>query len=107
MVFGLTGRAQAQEGQERLTGFELGGRVGYGLHSGKSPDTDSALQDTMSRQVPLWRGVGYRVAPNVMIGAYFSYGFGFLGDDLEDTCEGDCSTHDMRLGGQLQFHAQP
>jgi hypothetical protein len=106
LVFGLAGRAQAQE--ERLTGFELGGRVGYGLPFGKAADNDSDLKDSISGQVPLWLDVGYRVAPNVMVGGYFSYGFGLLGNELEDLCDvGDCSTHDMRLGGQLQFHVQP
>ncbi len=106
LIFGLSGRAEAQE---RLTGFELGGRVGYGLPLGRVADADdSDLKDGISGQIPLWLDVGYRVAPNVMIGAYFSYGFGFLGSDLEDACDTiDCSVHDMRFGGQLQFHVQP
>jgi hypothetical protein len=99
--------ASAQE----ITGFELGGRVGYGIPLGKTADdNDSDLNEGISGQIPLWLDLGYRVTPNLMVGGYFSYGFGMLGDDFEDGCEllnSDCGVADMRLGFQLQYHVQP
>jgi hypothetical protein len=46
----------------------------------------------------------------VFLGAYFQYGFGFVGDDLEDACDldgVDCSVSSHRVGAQVHYHFSP
>jgi hypothetical protein len=98
-------------------GFELGARLGYGVPMGKAEDeADGDLSDGISGMIPLQLDVGYRVIPELSLGGYVMYGFGFTGDDISDACENaddvvgvtaSCSTHDVRLGIQAQFHFLP
>lgn len=108
-AFAVTERSEAQE--EGPTGLELGGRLAYGIPMGRLEDDDDAdLADAISGQVPLGLDLGYRVTPQLSVGAFFTYGFGFVGDDLEDLCEfadADCSARDIRVGAQVAYHLQP
>ena len=99
-------------------GFELGGRLGYGIPMGKVSDMGTGnndLSSVISGMVPLQFDIGYRVIPNLMVGGYFMYGFGITGDDLQKLCDAgetfgadvSCSAHDIRLGVQAHYHFLP
>ena len=96
-------------------GFELGGRLGYGIPLGEIRD-DVDLSDGISGMVPLQLDLGYRVSPAFSIGGYVMYGVGFAGDDVARGCDSvdglpgvsaSCSARDVRLGVQAQFHFLP
>jgi hypothetical protein len=88
----------------------LGLRLGYGLPMGES-QKGVDLADGITGQVPVQLDAMWRLSPNLSAGAYFAYGFGQVGDSLDDVCDGpgvDCSARDMRLGAQAAFtFAQP
>lgn len=93
------------------TGFEASLRVGYGIALGEVSE-GSDLNDGIAGQMPFWLDLGYRVTPQLMLGVYGSYGIGFAGGEVGDTCDAaddvvDCSAHDIRLGLQAQFHLKP
>jgi len=97
------------------TGFELGGRLGYGIPLGKA-DGDSDLSDGISGMVPLQLDLGYRATPALSVGGYLMYGFGFAGNTISDRCDvanatpgvsASCGAHDLRLGLQAQYHFIP
>jgi hypothetical protein len=78
----------------------LGVRFGYGFAMGEfEPDVD--LADGIKAQVPIQLDLGFHVSPSLTLGGYFSYGFGRLGDELED-CD-DCSARVYRVGAQLEY----
>jgi hypothetical protein len=107
-VLGTASRANAG-------GFELGGRLGYGIPLGKTDD-NSDLSDAISGMIPLQLDLGYRVSPAFSIGGYVMYGIGFVGDEISNNCDNaddvpgvnaSCSARDVRLGVQAQFHFLP
>lgn len=55
--------------------------------------------------IPFEFGLGYRLIPNLMVGAYFSAGAGLLGSFF-DGCT-NCSAKDLRLGAQVHYHVMP
>jgi hypothetical protein len=90
-------------------GFEVGGRVGYGIPMGDA-GKDSKLSDGISGSVPLTLDVGYRVIDPLFVGAYLGYGFGFLASKLQDSCDAasaDCSVSTFDIGAQAQYHLAP
>jgi hypothetical protein len=90
------------------TGVEIGVRSGYAIALGKVADGD--FNDFMTGHVPLWFDLGYRLTPNVMIGGYFVYGFGFKGDAIDAVCDAvtlDCTVKDVRVGAQVHYHFMP
>jgi hypothetical protein len=96
------------------SGFEIGLRTGYAWSAGKlgaPPNgTDSDLGDYVSGQLPFWLDAGYRFSPNLYLGGYFQYGFGFVNDDRRDLCRNanvDCSASDVRLGILGRYHFAP
>jgi hypothetical protein len=115
-------RASANE-----TGFELGGRVGYGVPFGKIADESAPLFDDRrfdaatgeddydmrywfaSQIVPVQLDVGYRVSQRVFVGGYFSYGTVQVGD----VCDSDefesiaCDSRDVRAGAEVTYHFSP
>ena len=104
MLVSLEVRAQEE-------GFEAGLRTGYGLPLGKA--TDSATRDmnqANSGILPVWVEAGYRLTANALFGVYFQYGFGFIGEELRESCDArqvDCSTSSTRVGGQFHYHVTP
>jgi hypothetical protein len=109
MVLGSVSNAHAE-------GFELGARTGYAIAMGKVVDkTNGDLSDSISGMIPFQLDVGYRVIPKLMVGGYVMYGFGFNGDRLQKLCDSEkaagidasCSSHDVRLGLQAQYHFIP
>jgi len=95
----------------RDTGFELGGRLGYGVPMGDaSGDPGDELSSTVSGMLALQLDVGARVARHIMAGAYFQSGLGFQGDQARRVCGvigADCTPRIYRLGIQGQFHFLP
>lgn len=101
----------------RAEGFELGARTGYAIPMGKVSDegTSNKLSDSVSGVIPLQLDVGYRVLPSLMVGGYIMYGFGITGDALDKSCDlikasgadASCTSHDVRLGLQAQYHFMP
>lgn len=92
------------------TGFEAGLRVGYGIPMG-DVDDDGKLSDIIGGQIPLILDIGYRVTPNLFVGLYGQYGFGWVGGDTSTACDSSsevsCSAQDIRLGIEAQFHFLP
>jgi hypothetical protein len=88
----------------------LGLRLGYGLPMGEA-QKGADLADGVKGQIPVQVDAMYRFTPNLSAGAYLSYGFGQVGDELDEACDApgvDCSTSGMRLGAQAAFtFAQP
>jgi hypothetical protein len=105
-----------------FTGLALGVRIGVGLPLGSlSGAANDGLSNIISAEVPIWFDAGYRFTPNWYLGAYFMYGFGFLGSAATDP-NGDfaaalgspcgqqsvgCSIHDMRAGIDAAYHLLP
>jgi len=97
---------------EDQTGFEIGFRTGYSIALGKIEGGGNAdLGDYVSGNLPLWLDLGYRATPNLMVGIWGLYGFGFIGGTLnDDGCQVNgvsCSAHDIRIGADVQYHLQP
>jgi len=95
-------------------GFEIGVRTGYAFSAGRlgaPPNgTDYDVGDYVTGQWPIWIDAGYRLNPNVYLGGYFQYGFGFVNDDSQDYCRSadvDCSASDVRLGVMARYHFMP
>ena len=92
-------------------GFDAGLRAGYGVPFGKATGAGTRdMNEGITGIVPWWVDVGYRLTPNVFVGAYFQYGIGFVGSGLSDLCDingVDCSTRSIRLGGQVHYHFVP
>jgi opacity protein-like surface antigen len=89
------------------TGVEAGLRLGYGIPQGKPSETGRNMDEGISGQVPLWLDLGYRVIPPLFLGLYFQYGFGFVGDYVDASCDADgldCSVNDIRFGAQVHYH---
>jgi hypothetical protein len=106
----IPGLAQAK------TGFEFGGRLGYGIPLGKVADGDNSdLNEAILGQVPIWFDAGARISPAFFFGGYFGLGVGIAGDTMKDLCDGaeavgaDCSVTalDLRLGLQAHYHFMP
>jgi opacity protein-like surface antigen len=95
--------------------IEFGARVGFGVPLGSEGRTagDTAsnnLSDDLSAVLPLWLDVGYRINPNVYVGAFFQYAFGFINNDQNPMCSQSgvsCSASDIRLGANVHYHFSP
>lgn len=97
--------ASAQE-----SGVEVGARLGYGIPFGKVHSMgpgDNKMSDFASGQIPLQLDIGYRLDPQLFLGAYFQYGIAFPAADECDQDGVSCSASDLRLGIQAQYHFNP
>jgi hypothetical protein len=106
--------AHVASAQDPGTGFEAGLRVGYAVPLGDAAggdDDDNGLDRAIEGAVPIWIDLGYWVLPELFVGLYGQYGFGFVGDMFGNACddnpEADCSAATMRLGLQLHYHPVP
>jgi hypothetical protein len=98
------------------TRFEAALRTGYGVPLGKATaDASLDMSEAIAGQIPIWLEAGARIRERVFLGAYFSYGFGFLGSTYSDAChdaataatsrvELTCSSSDLRLGALALYH---
>lgn len=101
------------------TGIELGLRSGYALPLGNAAGGtgDNSLSNIYNGVIPIWIDAGYRLNPNIMIGAYFQYGIGLLntskaslGGGTNGGCNASgvsCSGSDMMFGVQAHYHLMP
>jgi hypothetical protein len=90
-------------------GIEVGLRAGYAIPLG-SEAQNSNLNNVFSGVIPLWADAGYRLAsPNLLLGAYFQYGFGLLGGEAANQCKNgvSCSASVLMYGAQVHYHLLP
>lgn len=97
--------------QESASGLAIGLRTGYALPAGKiggfSDRTEGMdLADGVSGMIPLWLDVGYRLNPNIYLGAFFQYGFGIINEDTNPNCN-NCSVHDLAFGLDASYRFLP
>lgn len=85
--------------------IHFGLRTGWGIPLGEAAGGED-LSDGVVGQIPIWLDLGWQATPKLMLGAYFSYGFVFVNDDLCPD-ESECSASDVRLGAQVQFSFSP
>jgi outer membrane protein W len=109
--------ARAQDGARGQRGaIQVGLRVGYGVPLGHTGHTatdtqDHTLSSTIKGQIPLGVDAGYLFDSTLYLGLSFQYGLGFVGSDsLNVGCDQpriSCSTNDIRLGVNVQYHLRP
>ena len=91
--------------------WQLGVRLGYApamgnAYESKLDGTAAKMSDGVKAMIPIQLDAGYRITPELTLGAYFSYGFAQLGGSAKDTCDQnglDCSASDYRLGVQATY----
>lgn len=96
-------------------GIEVGLRTGYAIPLGNTVGAPSgasapSLGDTVSGMVPIWVDAGYRLNPNMMVGAFFQYGLAFVNTGKNPTCSQSgvsCSANDLMFGAQFHYHLMP
>jgi hypothetical protein len=86
-------------------GLELGARLGYGLALGNIADKVS-LSDNVTGQIPLWIDAGYRITPNLYVGAYGQMAYTIVGDQ-GCTSEEKCTARDAKVGANVHYHFLP
>src|SRR3954470_9642976 len=107
----VTAIASAPARADGATGLAIGLRTGYALPAGKIGTTSDQFQggdlsDSVTGMIPLWIDLGYRFTPNLTVGGFFQYRFGFLNKDNNRDCDG-CSVHDLAFGATAQYHFMP
>ena len=87
----------------RVGAFEPGFRSGIDLPWGSAGNGSGAstrsLSDLTAYRVPLWVELFYRTRDDFRLGVYGQVGLGAVGD----SCEGDCSWSQLRLGAQGEW----
>ena len=120
-VLAIAASAAAQpvgvESKPKLTGIEVGLRVGYAAPMGAVRSSsfdgntmDEKLSSLVRAQVPIRLDVGYRINPNIYVGAYFAYGLGLVSKDREQLCAQfgtDCAVHFVDFGIMGAYHILP
>jgi hypothetical protein len=91
------------------TGIFFGARAGYAIPGGQVMGSDGGGQGTNLSEgftglVPFALELGYRVIPNLSVGATLQYGFGLIKN--QGSC-GKCSGHDISFGANVYLHAAP
>ncbi|MGH7294434.1 MAG: hypothetical protein ACRELB_05865, partial [Polyangiaceae bacterium] len=99
------------------TGLELGLRSGYaiplGAATGGGTNGSNDLSKLYNGAIPIWVDAGYRLNPNLFIGAFFQYGIGLLNTSSSGAAQGcstpgvSCSGNDMKFGAQVHYHLMP
>lgn len=118
LVVLCAGVARAQDGVPggQRGAIQVGLRLGYGIplgHTGRTAaDTqDHTLSSTIKGQIPIGVDAGYLFNSNLYLGLSFQYGVGFIGSDSSnvgcDQPQINCSTNDIRLGVNVQYHITP
>jgi outer membrane protein W len=108
VLSGNTARADATP-----TGIEVGLRSGYAIPMGDAQggSPSVSLSDTISGVIPIWVDAGYRLNPNMMVGAFFQYGIAIINSKAEGGGCGQsgvsCSGSDMMFGAQFHYHLMP
>jgi hypothetical protein len=93
------------------SGVEIGLRTGYALPLGDVGGSPSrALGDVVTGMVPIWIDAGYRMSPNMYLGANFQYGVGFINSSKLGGCSVSgvsCTSSDVMLGLDFHYHLMP
>ncbi|RYE92148.1 MAG: hypothetical protein EOO75_07325 [Myxococcales bacterium] len=87
-------------------GLEVGLRAGYSVPLGDA-SKGNKLSDGYSGLVPIRLDVGYRITPQVYLGAFGQYGIGLLDSKVKDGCKAldvDCSASNLRFGLGATYH---
>jgi hypothetical protein len=103
----IAGAAHAADASP--TGLELGLRTGYAIPFGDRVSA-TPITDTIKGAVPAWFDVGYRFNPNMYVGGYVQYGFGFInnGDKIGCSTSGySCSLNIVMFGADFHYHLLP
>jgi opacity protein-like surface antigen len=98
----LVTRALAEDELPPERGVEVGLRTGLALPFGKIDAHSDDISTVVSLQIPIWLDLGYRVTPEITVGAYAQLGF------IVNTnaCQG-CTARDWRFGATARYHFQP
>ncbi len=83
-----------------LAQIRFGARVGYGIASGGVGE-GAQMRDWVKSQIPFEIEALYRLTPELSLGPYVSYGFGFAGGRSADGCNAtdeSCSASVIRVG---------
>jgi outer membrane protein W len=98
------------------SGIEVGLRAGYSIPLGNldggNGTTANKLSDLVSGRIPIWIDAGYRINPNMYVGAFFQYGLGSVSSSggLSTECSQNgvsCSIHDLEFGAMFAYHLMP
>ena len=90
--------------------FQVGARTGFTLPLGNiSGDSGNgngaaAFSDSDTGFIPFWLDAGYRINPNIYVGAYLQYGIGLVKGCTSGTT---CSGADLSLGLTGEYHLLP
>jgi hypothetical protein len=89
----------------------LGLRTGYALPMGDAAGGGNAsLGDVISGVLPIWIDAGYKLNPNMYIGADFQYGIAFINTSKFQGCSMSgvsCSANDVMIGANFHYHFMP
>src|SRR5579871_6981159 len=88
----------------------LGLRTGYALPMGDVVGGGSAsLGDTINGVIPIWIDAGYKLNPNMYIGADFQYGIALINNDKTGCgmSGASCSANDVMFGIDFHYHLMP
>lgn len=81
----------------------IGARLGYGFPWGEMWD-GADVKDFARAQVPIQLDLGLKLGKALALGAYASYGFVMLDEDVDDA-NPDASVATLRFGVQANLHA--
>src|SRR5271166_5574610 len=102
------GSARAEGGSG--SAVQLGLRTGYALPLGDAAGGgNSSLGNIVTGMIPIWLDAGYRLNPNIYIGADFAYGITFINND-KTGCGmpgASCSSNDLMFGIDAHYHFMP
>lgn len=102
------GSARADGGSG--SAVQLGLRTGYALPLGSlAGGTNGDLSNFVTGMVPIWLDAGYRLNPNLYIGADFMYGITFINNDKTGCgmSGANCSSNDVMFGIDAHYHFMP
>ena len=110
-VFFAAGTARADS---TASGLEVGLRSGYAIPLGAAVGGGTGGSGDLSKVyngvIPIWVDAGYRLNPNMMIGAFFQYGIGLVNTSNAPECKTpgvSCSGNDLKFGAQFHYHLMP
>jgi outer membrane protein W len=88
----------------------LGLRTGYAIPMGDIAGGGGAqLSDNISGVIPIWIDAGYKLNPNMYIGADFQYGIALINNDKTGCGMSgrNCSANDVMFGVNFHYHLMP
>jgi hypothetical protein len=114
-VFAMTAlilTARTARADSTPTGVELGLRTGYSLPFGDvtGGSNGGSLSSTVNGVLPIWIDAGYRFNPNMVLGANFQYGIGFVNTGKAPGCSASgvsCTSSDLMFGVNFHYHLMP